>query len=223
MPILQPETRKFKIKTIVGLSSKTAREADYVEFRTMEKIYAAGKPPTLLFDKDTPIYGFVTLRKSRKFPFRRGKLELELDQLVNWNGDKMDVAVSRHGPLPRNDRPDQRNDPCQPIPPRTPKKNCVAGRGNAEVAILVPAIAAAAGGVVTAVAHNDDTEFIAATAFFSVAKELGNLLNGTDVEISKDEIFDLTFVAKQTVCAMPSAEDAKKDEKKGNAAGPAPR
>lgn len=213
VPILQPGTRKFKIKAITGVSSKTAREADYVEFQTMEKIYAAGNPPTLLFDKGTSIYGYVTLRKSRKFPFRRGKLELNLQQLVNWNGDKIDIAISRHGPLPRNDRPDQRNDPCEPKNPRTDKHNCVAGRGNAEVAILVPAVAAAAGGVVTAAADgdDDDTEFIAATAFFSIAKELGNLLNGTDVEIAKDEIFDLEFDAKQqTVCALPSADEAKK-------------
>lgn len=73
----------------------------------------------------------------------------------------------------------------------------MAGRGNAEIAILVPTIAAAAGGIVTAVADNDETEFIAATAFFSIARELGNLLNGTDVEIAKDEIFDLTFDSKQ--------------------------
>ena len=221
VPILQPATRKFKIKAMGGVSSKTAREADYVEFRTMEKIYAAGKPPVLLFDKDTPIFGVVTRRKSRKFPFRRGKIELELEQLVNWNGDKIDIAISRHGPLRRNDRPDQRNDPCEPLPPRVAKHNCVAGRGNAEVAILVPAVAAAASGVITAAANDDETEFIAATAFFSIAKELGNLLNGTDVEISKDEIFDLTFDASaQTVCAMPSKDDAKENETK-DAAGPA--
>lgn len=222
VPILQPGTRKFKIKAVGGVSSKTAREADYVEFKTMEKIYAAGGPPILLFDKDTPIYAVVTRRKSRRFPFRRGELELELQQLVNWNGDKIDIAISRHGPLARNDRPKQRNDPCGPKEPRTEKHNCVAGRGNAEVAILVPTVAAAAGGVVTAVADDDDSEFIAATAFFSIAKELGNLLNGTDVEISKDEIFDLTFDAKhQTVCAMPSKDDANQNKTNEIAAGPA--
>lgn len=210
VPILQPGTRKFKIKAMVGVSSKTAREADYVEFQTMEKIYAAGNPPTLLFDKGTSIYGVVTWRKSRKFPLRRGKLELELERLINWNGDLIEIAISRHGPFARNDRPDQRNDPCSPTQPRIGKHNCVAGRGNAEVGILVPAIAAAAGGVVTSAASDNDTEFIAATAFFSIAKELGNLLNGTDVEISKDEIFNLEFDAKQqTVCVMPSKDDAK--------------
>jgi hypothetical protein len=66
-----------------------------------------------------------------------------------------------------------------------------------KVWILVPAIAAAASGVLTSAASDEDTEFIAATAFFSIAKELGNLLNGTGVEISKDEIFDLEFDAKQ--------------------------
>jgi hypothetical protein len=219
VPILQPGTRKFKIKAIVGVSSKTAREADYVEFQTMEKIYSAGNPPKLLFDTGTSIYGAVTLRKSRHFPMRRGKIEVKLDPLINWNGDRIEIAISRHGPFPINDRPKQRNDPCEPKDPRVAKPNCVAGRGNAEVGILVPAVAAAASGVVTAVADDEDTEFIAATAFFSIAKELGNLLNGTDVEISKDEIFDLTFDAKQqTVCAMFSKDDAKE---KAAVAGPA--
>lgn len=199
VPILQPGSRKFKIKAVNGVSSKTAREADYVELKTMEPIFSTGKPRVVLFDKDTPIYGLVTRRKSRHFPLRRGKLELQLERLVNWNGDEIEIAISRHGPLVPIDRPKQRNDPCE-----TPRKNCVAGRGNAEVGILVPAVAAGAGGAVAALADKEETTFIAATALFSVAKELGNLLNGTDLEIAKDEIFDLTIDAKQqTVCAMP--------------------
>jgi len=214
VPILQPGGRKFKIKAVVGVSSKTAREADYVEFKTMEKIYSADDSPVVLFDKDTPIYGVVTLRQSRRFPFRRGKLEVELEQLVNWNGDRIDIAISRHGPLARNDRPKQRNDPCKEEEDGPSRRNCVAGRGNAEVGILVPAVAATAGGIVTALADKEETAFIAATAFFSIAKEVGNLMNGTDVEIAKDEVFNLTFDAKhQTVCAMAS-----KDQKAGPAA-----
>ena len=202
VPILQSGSRKFKIKVANGVSSKTAREADYVEFRTMEPIYSTGNPPVVLFAKDTPIYGLVTRRKSRHFPLRRGKLELQLERLVNWNGDEIEIAISRHGPLVPIDRPKQRNDACKPG-----GNNCVAGRGNAEVGILVPAVAAGAGGAVAALADEEETTFIAATAFFSVAKELGNLLNGTDVEIAKDEIFDLTIDAKQqTVCAMPDAK-----------------
>src|SRR5262245_35785412 len=83
--ILQSSNRKFKIKTVTGVSSATAREADYVEFKTMEKIYSDEPLPQVLFDKDTPIYGLVTLRKSRHFPLKRGKLELILEPLVNWN------------------------------------------------------------------------------------------------------------------------------------------
>lgn len=204
VPILQPGTRKFKIKAVNGVSSKTAREADYVEFKTMEPIYSSGNPPVVLFPKETPIYGLVTLRKSRHFPLRRGKLELQLERLVNWNGDEIEIAISRHGPLVPIDRPKQRNDACE-----TPRKNCVKGRGNAEVGILVPAVAAAAGGALAALADEEETTLIAATALFSVAKELGNLLNGTDLEIAKDEIFDLTIEAKQqTVCAMPEPKAA---------------
>jgi hypothetical protein len=44
--------------------------------------------------------------------------------------------------------------------------------------------------------------------------------NGDPIEIAKDEIFNLEFDAKQqTVCVMPSKDDAKKDET--NSAGPA--
>ena len=60
--------RRFKIKTVVGANSATAREADYVEFKTMEKIYSIENPPKVLFDKDTSIFGYVTHRKKRRFP-----------------------------------------------------------------------------------------------------------------------------------------------------------
>src|ERR1044072_3640266 len=108
VPILQPGTRKFKIKAVNGVSSKTAREADYVEFKTMEPIYSTGNPPVVLFAKDTPIYGFVIFRKSRHFPIRKGKLELRLEPLINWNGDDIQIAISRHGKFEDPDRPDQR-------------------------------------------------------------------------------------------------------------------
>lgn len=194
--ILKAE-RRFKIKAVVGVSSATAREADYVEFKTMENIYSTDTPPVVLFAKDTPVFGVVTLRKARHFPLRRGKLELILEPLINWNGDEIHIAIARHGPVNNPDRRKRRNDPC-----KERRENCIAGRGNAAVAPLVPAIAAAGAGAVTAIAKDDDTEFIAATAFFTIAKEIGNLLNGTDVEVSKDEIFDLIILTQQ-VCKMP--------------------
>src|SRR6266498_43449 len=95
--ILKSSQRRFKIKTIVGASSEKAREADYVEFKTMEKIYSTDNPPRVLFDKDTSIFGVVTHRKSRHFPFRRGKIELRLEPLINWNGDEIQMAIFRYG------------------------------------------------------------------------------------------------------------------------------
>lgn len=89
------------------------------------------------------------------------------------------------------------NDPC-----KAKKNNCVAGRRNASVAPIVPAVAAAGAGAVAALAKEEETRFIAATSFFSIAKEVGNLLNGTDAEISKDEIFDL-FVEPTSICEPP--------------------
>ena len=201
--ILNPHGRRFKIKTTVGVNSSTAREADYVEFQTMENIYAVAKdkPPQVLFEKGTPIYGVVTLRKSRHFPFKRGKLELILEPLVNWNGEKLDLIISRHGPVRTADKPKRRNDPCK----ETEGGNCVAGRGNAEVAPLVPAVAVGGAAALAAIAEEEDTSFIAATAVFTIAKEIGNLLNGTDVGIAKDEIFDLALAPTQA-CARRMEE-----------------
>ena len=62
--------RRFKLEAVVGANSGTAREADYVEFKTMEKIYSTDNPPRVLFDKGTSIFGLVTHRKKRQFPFR---------------------------------------------------------------------------------------------------------------------------------------------------------
>ena len=80
---------------------------------------------------------------------------------------------------------------------RVHQHNCVAGRGNAEVGILVTAVAAGASAAVAALADEEETVLVAATGFFAVAKDVATLLAGTDVEIAKDEIFDLTFDAKQ--------------------------
>jgi hypothetical protein len=205
--ILNPHGRRFKIKTVVGVSSATAREADYVEFQTMENIYSVGDPdkktpPVLLFEKGTPIYGVVSVRKSRHFPFKRGKLELVLQPLVNWNGEKYELGIARHGVIRATDKPKRRNDPCKETDIPNP---CVAGRGNAEVAPLVAATAAGGAAALAALADEEETLFIAATAFFAIAKDVGNLLNGTDVGIAKDEIFDLVIENKK-VCALKKAE-----------------
>jgi hypothetical protein len=198
--ILKSPGRRFKIKAVVGASSATAREADYVEFKTMEKIYSIDKPAIVLFEKETPIFGFVTHRKKRRVPFKRGQIELRLEPLVNWNGEEIQMAILRHGPFKTADKAERRNDPCK----RTdrPDHNCIAGRGNAPVAPIITSVAGVAVGTVAAIAKEEETRFIAATSFFSLAKELGNVVSGTDVEVAKDEIFDL-IIETPTVCALP--------------------
>ena len=203
--ILKSPDRRFKIKSVVGANSGTAREADYVEFKTMEKIYSTDNPARVLFDKDTPIFGFVTHRKKRQFPFRRGQIELRLEPLINWNGERIEMAILRHGPFKTPDKPERRNDPCKKTD--RPGHNCVAGRGNAPVAPIITSVAGVATGAVAGIAKEEETRFLAATTFFSLAKELGNVLAGTDVEVAKDEIFDLV-IETRSVCAFPEKPEA---------------
>ena len=200
--ILKSPERRFKIKSVVGANSGTAREADYLEFKTMEKIYSTDNPPRVLFDKDTSIYGIVTHRKGRRFPLRRGKIEIRLKPLVNWNGEEIQMAIFRHDPVKNPDRPKRRADPCKESRDIIgAERPCVAGKGNAAIGLLVTGGAVAGAGTVTALAEDKDTAFIAATVFFSTAKELANLLAGTDVEVAKDEIFDLV-IDTPTVCGF---------------------
>jgi len=210
------EARRFKIKAAGTVSSETAREADYVEFRLMQDIYSVGadKTATVAFPKETPVFGVVTFRRSRHFPVVRGKLELQLEPLVNWNGERIELAIARHGPIRRseaetkNDRK-QRNDPCKKTD--NPYQNCVAGRGNAQVSALVTALAGAGTAAVTSLSKEEETRFIAATAFFNVAKDLANLLNGTDVQVSKDEVFDLVL-GTTSVCVLKKPPDGQEQK-----------
>lgn len=206
----------FKIKVATGVSSETARAADYVEFKTMEPIYYWDKDyPVILFDKDTAIYAVVTRRNHRHFPLVGGKLEIALEPLLTWDNRRIEIAILRHGELTETDTGplsqkelDKRNrgvnKPC-----KANDHNCVAGRGNASVSVVVTAIAGASGAAVSSIAKDDETKFIAATSFFSIAKDLGNLLNGTDVGIGKDEILNLHIKPGSAVCIMP--KEPKKD------------
>jgi hypothetical protein len=87
-----------------------------------------------------------------------------------------------------------------------------AWRVNAPVAPVVTAIAGGASGVVAAIGKEEETRFIAATTFFSLAKELGNVLTGTDVEVAKDEIFDL-IIETRSVCALYDKDRDKQEDK----------
>ena len=217
VPILLKDS--FKIKAANSVSSETARVADYVEFTTMEPIYSDEESPAIVFEKGTSIYAVVTRRKHRHFPLVRGKLEIALEPLLTWDNKRIEMAISRYGnltgretgrpldPKDLNERNKRINKPCKIDAP-----NCVAGRGNAAVSVVVTAVAGASGAAVSALAKDDDTKFIAATSFFSIAKDLGNLLNGTDVGISKDEIFNLTLHPTSKFCKIPKKEPAKKDE-----------
>lgn len=110
------------------------------------------------------------------------------------------MAILRHGPFESPDKPERRNDPCKKTD--RPGHNCVAGRGNAPVAPIITSVAGVATGTVAGIAKEEETRFLAATTFFSLAKELGNVLAGTDVEVAKDEIFDLV-IETPSVCAFP--------------------
>jgi hypothetical protein len=213
IPILQKDS--FKLRAANSVSSETARVADYLEFRTMEPVYSDQDYPTVLFEKDTSIYAVVTRRKNRHFPFVRGKLEIALEPLRTWDNKRIEMAIARLGKLDETvtgrlgpkeleKRNKGINKPC-----KVNEHNCIAGRGNATVSVVVTAIAGASGAAVSAVSKDDDTKFIAATSFFSIAKDLGNLLNGTDVGIGKDEIFNLQFGQGSAVCAVP--KEPKKD------------
>ena len=199
------EYRRFKLKAAGSINSGTSREADYVEFKLMEPVYVADNSKRVLFPKDTSVFGVVTRRRSRHFPVIRGKLELQLEPLINWNGERVEIAIARHGPLRESEtlkERKRRNAPCKDKTDE-PSENCVAGRGDAPVSAIVTGIAGAGPAAVSAIAKDEDTRFIAATAFFNVAKDLANLLNGTDVGINKDDIFDLVFDTKPVCWRKP--------------------
>lgn len=198
----------YKIKAASVTSSENARVADYVEFQTMEDIYSMEKYPKVLFKAGTTIFAIVTWRKHRGFPFRRGQLEIGLQPLVNWDGTEVQIGIRRHGMVrPEPDEAKLRNKPCRKA---VDGIDCVAGRRDAKVAPIVPAMAGAAATAVTALAKDDDdTRFIAATAFFSIAKEIGELLNGTDALIRQNEIFDLYIDPGSAVCRVPEPDKPK--------------
>jgi hypothetical protein len=203
--------KPYKIKVVTGTSSATARVADYVEFNTMEPIYTMEEFPQEAFPKNTSIYAVVTRRETRRFPLVRGKLEIALEPLLTWDNRKIEMGIARHPDLTPSEaglsekelarRNKRVSKPCQPYDPQ--RSNCVAGRGDAAVSAAVTAIAGGAGTAISFVPKNNDTTFIAATSFFQVAKDLGNLLAGTDVEISKDAIFDLVLLEHTKVCMIP--------------------
>lgn len=196
-------TRKpFKIKAQSTVSSETARIADYVEFKTMEDIYSAAEYPTVVFKESTSIFAVVTWRKHRRFPFRGGNIEIALKPLVGWDGTEVQMGIRRHGRV-RPDDKKRRVDPCDKA---LNKKNCVAGRRDPKVAPVGGVIAGSSVAAVGAFAEDKDLRFFAATTLFSMAKDLADLLNGTDAEIKQNEIFDLYIDAGSFICSIPAKD-----------------
>jgi hypothetical protein len=221
LPILL--RKPFKIKAMTLLDSGTARVGDYVEFQTMEAIYTSGDTPNdarenfpeEIFPKSTSIFGVVTARKHRHFPLVRGYVEIALEPLVTWDGREIQMGIRRRGTtnltekesqeLTRREQETEKEKRRKNIskPCRVERENCVGGRRNAEVAPTVTAVAGAASAGVLSLAKEEETRFIAATGFFTLAKDLGNLLNGTDAEIAPNEIFDLVIKAGSSFCKIP--------------------
>lgn len=191
-------TEAFKIKLAQTVSSASARESDYVEFVTLEDIYSVGTEECktqVLIPKGTSVFGVVTRRKHRHFPFVGGKLEVKLEDLKVWDGRRIHISIARH--------PSMGNDP--PKPCKDAASNCLAGRRNATVAPIVPATATTGSAIVAAVARSSTTRVLAATALFSLTAQggIGDLLNGTDAQLTKDEVFDMQIAPGSAMTPPP--------------------
>ena len=199
----------FKIKAMSTVGSDTARVADYVEFQTMETIYSKEEFPTELFKPGQSIFAVVTRRKHRRFPLRGGKIEIALKPLVNWDGTEIQIGIRRHGSV--RPEPNEAKHRAKPCDTALDPANCVAGRRNWKVSPVVGTVAGAVAGGVAAFADDDDDalKFFAITSFFSMAKELAELLNGTDAEIKQGEIFDLYIDRGSVVCNRPEKDKPK--------------
>jgi hypothetical protein len=198
--------RPFKIKLERTVSSATARESDYVLFTTLENIYSTreGNCPAVLFPAGTNIFGTVTRRKHRKFPFRKGELEVKLEPLKIWNGETVSLEIQRRQPPPAND------------PPKNCKEGnhkCLAGRKNPAVAPVVASIATAGSSVIAGVADDKTTRIIAWSGLFTLISQGGiaELLNGTDAVLEVGEVFDLEIGEGVKVTPVPKDPEKTKE------------
>lgn len=176
--------RPFKIKLERTISSATARESDYVQFTTLEDIYCAESDKPVI-PKDTIVFGVVTRRKHRHFPFKKGELEVQLEPMrLGKNAVQVDVSILRRPPL-TGSKPQQG---CKGV-----TSNCISGRKNSVVAPIVEAIAAAGSAIVAGVADTQATKIIALTGLFELVGNGGvtEIVNGTDSHLEEGEIFDM--------------------------------
>jgi hypothetical protein len=184
--------RLFKIKLERTISSATARESDYVQFTTLEDIYCVDSD-TPVIPKDTIVFGVVTRRKHRHFPFKKGELEVQLEPMrLGKNAVETKVSILRRTPVP-GAKPQQG---CKGV-----AENCISGRKNGVVAPIVEAVAATGGAIVAGVADAQATRIIALAGLFELVSNGGitELVNGTDSQLEEGEIFDMLIPTKLNV------------------------
>lgn len=186
----------YKIKVEQAVSSSTARRDDYVQFTTLEDVYSVAElncPTKVLIEKGTSIYGRVVIRKHRHFPLVNGRLEIKLLPIKTWDATLVHVDLRRHLSDGNNWK-----DTCKSLKDSRKEGNCIAGRRNAVVAPIVPAIAATGGGAVSLIAEDTTSKVLGATAFFTLAEKVGDLLNGTDAALGAGEILDMYIRGDET-------------------------
>jgi hypothetical protein len=188
------DTREpFKIALAQTVSSATARASDYVQFTTLEDIYSTDRVTAaclpVLIPKGTSVFGLVTDRKHRHFPFINGRLEVEPVKLKVWNGDELDITIERHTAVSGHKAPRA----C-----RGGNTKCIAGRKNGATAPIVAGVAAAGAAAIAAAAGKDTTRIIAATALFTILSQtdVAQILNGTDAELDEKEVFDMRITTR---------------------------
>jgi len=82
--------------------------------------------PQVLIPKSTSVFGYVTERKHRHFPFDNGELQVMLDKIKVWDGHRIEVVIARRA-CEKTDKKcqKQRNKNACEV-----SSNCVAGRHN---------------------------------------------------------------------------------------------
>jgi hypothetical protein len=208
-PLTIGTAKAYKIKSVGTVTSSTARPSDYVEFTTMEDVYSEPEgpcPAQVMIPKGTSVFGIVVDRKHRHFPFTNGKLTVQLVPYNTWDNQNITLSISRKDPL-RND--------CEAGKRKAgasaPQGNCVAGRANANVAAVIPATAAGGTAVLGALSDTPTGRIIAATALFAIISQqnVGDLVNGTDAQIAKDEVFDMKIDGPVKIVPPPAGGGGK--------------
>jgi hypothetical protein len=226
---LSPSTTIFQIEAVRDVSSGTAKEGDYVEFKVLENVSVQrvvtkdGKQQlatTPLIAKDTVVLGVVTKSHHRRFPFRNGSLYVEVRYVKGVDGTPIPVLISRPLPQPAKNKGvvKMATFDADNIRQMAGEENSrIKGRKNATVAPLVPAVAIAG-----ATYFKDKTaRNVAVLTLFSQAG-VGELLNGTDAKITAGEIFDVVVDASKNIAIRVPKESDSAEAPTAPAPAPAP-